>query len=75
MEWRQKGGYVVRIGEGYEKIFMLVEGVCEGIDYHTDVRVFEGNAVFGEKELVNATKSEMTVRCKTEACFLVIRKG
>lgn len=43
--------------------------------YRTEVIVYDSCGIFGEKETMNAVRSDVTVRCKTEAWFIVLKKN
>jgi hypothetical protein len=64
---------VIRINDFYDCILLLMEGTCEVISPLNEISTVYG--IFGEREVQKCIKSDVTVRCKTDCCFLSIKKS
>lgn len=69
-----KDSVVVKEGQQYPFLYLLLEGRCEIISEET-MRTVSGEAVFGEKELSAGRISKSTIKCKSECEFLVIKSS
>ena len=56
-------------------MWLLIEGTLEVMSSLNEINMVEGYGAFGEREVLRSIKSEVGLRCRTDCCFLTIKRS